>query len=402
MTNSGTSAVAAAGRTARADRRLVILACGMFAIGTDSFVIAGILPRIAQDFDVGVGIAGQLITAYALSYALITPVAAALTSGLARERVLLAGLLIFVLGNLGTAFAPDIYSALLGRVASGAGAAVFAPAASATALALTDPSRRGQALAYMMVGLSSATALGAPLGTALSEVFDWRSVIVLIACLGALVALGISVSIRTIALPKAIAMQDRMRTLGDARVVGALFATFLVLAGLYTVYSYVSVVFRPATRGDGTALAMLLSIWGFGAVAGSLAAGRLTDRYGSRAIINVTLVCLVIDIAALYWTRAILATSVISVLVWGICGWGFTIPQQHRVTSINPDDSQIVLGFYATAVYLGAAASGVIGAVALRVLDAGSLPLVGAALVVAGLLVSEFAGYSRPEDSPRP
>ena len=66
-----------------------------------------------------------------------------------------------------------------------------------------------------------------------------------------------------------------------------------------------------------------------------------------------------------------------------------------------PDYSQITLGFYATAVYLGAAASGVIGAVALRFLDAGSLPLVGAALIAAGLVVSEMTGYQSSEKSAR-
>ncbi len=401
MNNMGMSAAATAARTAGIDRRLVILACGMFAIGTDNFVIAGILPYIAKDLNVGVGMAGQLITAYALSYALLTPVAAALTSALTRERVLLAGLLIFVLGNIGTALAPDIYSALFGRVASGAGAAIFAPAASAAAIALTDPGRRGQALAYMMVGLSAATALGAPLGTALSEMVAWRIIIVLIACLGALVALGISISIRSIALPTTIAMPGRIRPLGDARIIGALLATFLVLAGLYTVYTYISIVFHSATRGEGAALAILLSIWGLGAVAGSLAAGRLTDRYGSRVIINTTLIALVIDIAALYWASTLFAASVVSVLIWGVCGWGFTIPQQHRLTSVMPDYSQIILGFYATAVYLGAAASGVIGAIALRLLDASSLPLVGAALIAAGFLVSEISGYVCKEKTAR-
>ena len=314
---------------------------------------------------------------------------------------MLAGLVVFVLGNVATAFAPDIYSALLGRAISGVGAAIFAPAASATAVALTDPSRRGHALAYMMIGLSSATALGAPIGTALSEFFDWRTIIVLIACLGAIVALGVSVSIRNVNPPKAIAMRDRIKPLGDVQVTGALLATFLVLAGLYTVYSYISVVFLPVTKGDGSILAVLLSVWGLGAVAGSIAAGRLTDRFGSRAIINVTLVCLVIDIAALYWTSAFLATSIISVLIWGVCGWGFTIPQQHRLISIRPDYSQIILGFYATAVYLGAAASGVIGAIVLQVFDARSLPLAGAALIVAGLLISEMT-YFRKEKSARP
>jgi MFS transporter, DHA1 family, inner membrane transport protein len=40
------------------DRRLVILALGMFALGTDSFVVAGVLPEISQSFQVSVGAAG--------------------------------------------------------------------------------------------------------------------------------------------------------------------------------------------------------------------------------------------------------------------------------------------------------------------------------------------------------
>lgn len=386
----------------RIDWRLVILACGMFAIGTDSFVIAGILPRIARDLNVDVGLAGQFITAYALSYALATPVAAALTSGLPRKRVLVAGLAVFIMGNLGTAVAPDIVFALGARAASGIGAAIFAPVASATAIELVDPRRRGHALAYMMVGLSAATAFGAPLGTALSEFCDWRTIIALIACLGVAVALGVGLAIGKTAPVQMTTTRDRIRLLGDMQVIGALLATFLVLAGLYTVYSYISVVLRPATGGDGAVLAILLSLWGFGAVAGSVMAGRLTDRYGSRAIVNGTLVCLAADIALLRWTGALLGASAISVLIWGICGWGFTVAQQHRLTSIRPDHSQILLGLYAMAVYLGAAASGIIGALTLQALGPRSLPLAGATLVVAGFLMSEATEYFRDKKAVGP
>lgn len=40
------------------DRRLLVLALGMFALGTDSFVVAGVLPEIAYSFDVSIGTAG--------------------------------------------------------------------------------------------------------------------------------------------------------------------------------------------------------------------------------------------------------------------------------------------------------------------------------------------------------
>lgn len=37
------------------DRRLLVLAIGMFAFGTDSCVVAGVLPEISRAFGVGIG-----------------------------------------------------------------------------------------------------------------------------------------------------------------------------------------------------------------------------------------------------------------------------------------------------------------------------------------------------------
>jgi predicted MFS family arabinose efflux permease len=37
------------------DRRLLVLALGMFALGTDSFVVAGVLPEISRHFQISIG-----------------------------------------------------------------------------------------------------------------------------------------------------------------------------------------------------------------------------------------------------------------------------------------------------------------------------------------------------------
>ena len=61
------------------DRRLFILALGSFAMGTDSFAAAGVLPEITRSFDVGIGVAGQMTTIFAMTFVLLAPVIAALT-----------------------------------------------------------------------------------------------------------------------------------------------------------------------------------------------------------------------------------------------------------------------------------------------------------------------------------
>ncbi len=45
--------------------RIVLLALGMIALGTDAFLVAGVLPVIARETGVSEGLVGQLITVIA-------------------------------------------------------------------------------------------------------------------------------------------------------------------------------------------------------------------------------------------------------------------------------------------------------------------------------------------------
>ena len=54
--------------------KLVSLALGAFVIGTESYIVAGVLPSLASDLGVSIPVAGQLITAFALTYALSSPI----------------------------------------------------------------------------------------------------------------------------------------------------------------------------------------------------------------------------------------------------------------------------------------------------------------------------------------
>lgn len=67
-------------------RALVPLALATFAVGTDAFVMAGLLPAIAADLEVSVPAAGQLVTVFALTVAVAAPILSWLLSPLDRRR----------------------------------------------------------------------------------------------------------------------------------------------------------------------------------------------------------------------------------------------------------------------------------------------------------------------------
>ncbi len=181
-----------------------------------------------------------------------------------------------------------------------------------------------------------------------------------------------------------------------------LLTTWLVYGGLFLVYTYIGLSFDRATGGDSRVLAGLLLLWGVAATAGNLAAGRLTDRYGSRRIINVAIAALVIDFALLPLTSASLVTAVPALIVWGVCGWGVLVPQQHRLISIAPAAAPLLLGLNSAAIYVGVSMSGVIGGAAITWFDRHALGLVGAVFLTVALFVAEWARkrITRPEGQP--
>ncbi|AJK50612.1 MFS transporter [Burkholderia plantarii] len=373
------------------DRRLLVLALGMFALGTDSFVVAGILPQLSRAFGVGIGAAGQMTTVYAVSYALLAPTLAAVAAAVPRRRLMLGGLGVFVVANLATAFAPSLGIALLARAFAGLGAAMFSPTATGAATMLVPPERRGFALSIVVAGLTAATALGSPLGAVIGGLGNWRWTLGFVAALGALAALGVHALLPAMPLPPAVSLRQRLAPLADARIGLTLATTLLAMAGLFTMYTYFAVVFDRATGGDTAVLGVLLVIWGVAGTASNLLAGRLIDRIGSRRVLVTMLSLLAIDIALMPWSGAQVWSAALAIAIWGASGWGLLVPQQHRLVTLAPSIAPVVVGLNTAATYLGVSAAGLIGAAALPAVGAHRLGFVAAVLLVAALGVAELA-----------
>jgi predicted MFS family arabinose efflux permease len=372
------------------DRRLMVLALGMFALGTDSFVIAGVLPQMARSFQVSVGAAGQMTTVYALAFALLAPIIAALAAGISRKGLLLAGLGVFVLANLGTAVAPTLGIALATRAFAGLGAAIFSPTATSSATVIVPRERIGYALAVVITGLTISTALGAPIGTMIGGFADWRWTMVFVAVLAALAALGVMAFLSHIPLLPAISLAKRLAPLADARVGLTLGTTFLFYTAAFTVYTYFAVVFQYAIGGNAAMLGGLLVLWGAAGMVSNVWAGRIIDRVGTRKILNVMLAVVLVDFLFLHSTSSHLGTATIAIFFWGACGWGTVVPLQHRLVGIAPPIAPLLLGLNNSAVYLGTTVAGIIGAAAMQMIGAQNIGYVAAFFVAAALGAAEL------------
>lgn len=276
----------------------------MFAMGTDNFVVAGILPDVAASLHTSIGLAGLMVTFYALTYAVAAPVMAAVTGNWPRKLLLISALGIFVVGNAVSALAADLQWVLFARALAGFGAALFSPTALGVASAVAAPERRGRALATVTAGLTAATALGSPMGTFIGGFGSWRMTLWFVTALGIVAMIGVWAMLPSVARPASVRLQERLAPVRDVRIALTLLTSLFAFGGFLMVYTYAGVVLERVTHGDESVLAGLFLLWGVAATAGNLLSGRLVDRFESRTLINAMLWIAVINFCALPWTSA--------------------------------------------------------------------------------------------------
>jgi len=377
--------------------RLSILALGAFSLGTDLFVIAGTMPELVRDMGVTATRGGWLVSVFAFTYALASPLLAVATGSLDRRSVLTASLCVFCVANVISATASAYEPLLASRILAALGAALYMPTASALAVSLVPEAKRGRALSVVTGGLTVALVLGVPLGTWIAGYAGWRATFwfIVLVCFVALP--GIRLWIPRVKSATPIGLRARMALLKQPEVFVALSLTVLWTAGGFTVYPYLASLLTQLTHLALTDIGWILLLFGAASVGGNFIGGFGADRWGTTATIASALALMAATLATLTWSAAHLATLVLSVVSWGIAGWMLTPPQQHRLIGLAPEIPGAILGLNGSAIYLGMGiGTAVGGAVAQRASVHGFSWAGGAFELVALLIMFAWGALRKP------
>ncbi|MEV4111145.1 MFS transporter [Nonomuraea sp. NPDC049695] len=354
--------------TPRRFRATFVLALGTFAVGTDAYVVAGFLPAMAGSLHVSEGAAGQSATVFAIAYAVLAPVLATVAARVPRRALLVAALLVLAVANLGSALSPGYAWLMASRVLAAFGAAAFTPNAGAVAASLVAPAQRARALAVVVGGLTAATALGVPLGNLADRLLDWRAALTLVAVLCLVCAAGVYAVMPALPGSPHVPLRDRLAALRRPGVVAVLPLTVLGLAASYGLYAY-AVPLLHALGVGGTSEMWMLFLYGVGAVAGNLVAGAAADRRGPIRVLAVGYAVLAVTLAGFAWAVEArwLPLAGPLMVIWGASTWSQTPAQQLRLISAAPQETAVVVGLNASALYLGIALGTALGGLLLPV-----------------------------------
>ncbi|MFC4907247.1 MFS transporter [Actinomadura gamaensis] len=379
----GTSSADAGQVAPRGLGATAILALGTFAVGTDAYVVAGFLPAMARSLHVSESAAGQSATVFAITYAVLSPILATLLARVPRRALLVGALGVLAVANLGSALAPDFATLMATRVLAAAGAAAFTPNAGAVASSLVTAAQRARALAVVIGGLTMATALGVPLGNLAERALDWRATLGSVAALCAVAAVGVLAVMPALPGAPPIPLRRRVGALREPGVLAILPLTVAGIAAGYGLYAFAVPVLRALGTGPGEE-AWLLFLYGVGAVAGNLLSGAKVDRHGAVRVQAVGFTGLTVTMAAfafaayagVHWTPL---TAVLMV-AWGAATWFQTPAQQVRLINAAPQETAVVIGLNAAALYGGIALGTALGGLLLPI---GAAPALAVCAVLA-------------------
>ena len=362
---------------------LFLFSLANLVLGTAVFVVTGILPLIAQGLGVGVPAAGQAVTVYAISTALLSPLLLMATGHWRRKPVLLLGLTLFASGCAICAAAVDLPMLLAGRALMGVGA-VFTPVAAGIAVASVEPARRGQALAVVFLGISLSYVIGLPLGVWLGYGFGWRAPIWALTGLVAAVAVAVALRVPAQTASPGASFKGLSSLLRRADVMAVLALTLCYFTAIFMVFSYIGPVLQALVPMSSGRLSLTLMLFGLSGMAGTLLGGVANDRFGPRRTLFTLLSVLGGAMLLLPLTAGDWGLMVAVLMVWGTAGFGMIAPQQARLAILMPSQAPMLLSLNSSMLFLGTALGAAIAGAVVSQLGFARLSWVGAGFAALG------------------
>ncbi|CDH19854.1 MFS transporter [Xenorhabdus bovienii] len=355
-------------------KKVIFLAIGMFALGFDAYIIAGLVPGISETYQKSASQIGQSVSIFTLCYAISAPLFASLLAGKPIKKVLLTSIVIFGLANALTALSPNFSVFLISRAIAGVGAGLFSPLAVAGSTMLVPIDKKGRALGLTIGGMSMGTVLGVPIGLYIADQFDWQSAMWFVVILSFIAALSILKFLPHVPVTAPPAIKERIAMFLDKRVTITVLITFFASIASLGLYTYLSPLLQDIN--DSSNLTMYLWAWGLGGLFGSLSIGYLIDYFKKPKILMAfILIILMISVMCIPIMINLSFIKYLPFFIWGAMGWASGAPQQHILLSYQPKHGSAAIALNSSINYLGSSVGAIIGGVVIS-LGMGTMVLI--------------------------
>ncbi len=177
MSNNSIAAPVSGHVTGAQIRIVSVVVLGAFLALLNQTVMSPALPVIMADFAIDASTAQWIMSIYPLVSGIMVPVSAYLIDKFSTRALFFGSTIVFALGTLLCAVAPDFVLLIVGRVLQAAGSGVLMPLVSVVPMLVFPVEKRGTAMGMAGIVMSAGPAVGPVVGGAVIDAYGWRAMI---------------------------------------------------------------------------------------------------------------------------------------------------------------------------------------------------------------------------------
>ncbi|MED3708672.1 MFS transporter [Peribacillus frigoritolerans] len=324
---------------------ILILTIGVFGILTTEMGVIGILPAIAEQFDISVSRAGLLVSLFALVVAISGPIMPLLFSGINRRTVMLLVLGIFIIGNIVSMFASNFTVLLIARVIP----AFFHPIYCSLALtvAATSVSREEapKAVSKVIMGVSAGMILGVPITNFIANQTSIQMSILFFAIVNIIAFVATLIFVPSLPVNERLSYGAQMSVLKKPIVWLAIATVIFLNSGTSSINTFITEYLETITNISGNTLTFALFLLGVASLIGALLGGRMLSRNAVKTAISFPIVLGIVHLLSFITGKSI-GPMMITILFWGILFAISNSVSQYWITNAAPEAPDFANGLF--------------------------------------------------------
>lgn len=355
--------------------RIATFILSIFIVGMVEMMVAGIMNLMSIDLHVSEAIIGQLVTLYAITFAIAGPILVKLTNRFSPRPVLLYALLVFIVGNMIIAFASNFSILVFGRIISSAAAALIVVKILALTALLTAPQHRGKMIGIVYSGFSGANVLGVPIGTIIGDLVGWRYTFLFIVFVSVLVGILMYFYVpqpqyQTVNTESSTKQRESnySKILRPGEVAKFLAITFLLLVANSVTFIYINPLMLSSGH-DLSFVSIVLLINGVAGVIGTSMGGFLSDKLTSKRWLTIATIIFITMMLLLNLFLSVTGVLLMIIFIWNIMQWSTNPAVQSGIIEHVEGDTSQVMSWNMSSLNAGIGIGGIVGGLVVSKID---------------------------------
>lgn len=329
-----------------------ILTAGVFGIINTEMGVIGILPLIAETFQVTVPEAGWTVSVFALVVALSAPVTPLLFSGINRKKVMLLALGVFTLSNIISMLTSNFTVLLIARALPAFLHPVYVSMAFTVAASSVSKENAPKAVAKVFIGVSAGMVLGVPVTSYIASEVSFTMGMMFFTVVNALVFIATILFVPSMPVKEKLSYGEQWGVLKKKITWYSVIAVTLINGALFGFFSYMSDYLKMVTEVSYSVISGMLLIYGLANIVGNVIAGKQLAVNPVRSMTFIPLV-LFASYVGVYFAGEWMIGMAIIILILGILAGYAQNTMQYMITDAAPEAPDFANGLFLLSANLG-------------------------------------------------